>query len=71
MYIIDTTKLTIRDVASLVKAGQTNNVEAMLPLINKCVQVDDGRLAEDLPASHLAQIMNAIVSRVSGDTNPK
>jgi hypothetical protein len=33
--------------------------------------VDDGRKAEDLPASHLAQIISAIVNRVSGETNPK
>jgi len=71
MYTIDSTKLTIRDVANLVKAGQSNNLDALLPIMNKCVQVDDGRLAEDLPANHLAQIISAIVSRVSGDTNPK
>ena len=71
MYSIDATKLTIRDVANLVKAGQGNDLDALLPIMNKCVMVDDGRKAEDLPANHLAQIISAIVSRVSGETNPK
>lgn len=71
MYTIDSTKLTIRDVANLVKAGQANDLDALLPIMNRCVIVDDGRKAEELPATHLAQIISAIVSRVSGDTNPK
>jgi hypothetical protein len=71
MYSIDATKLTIRDVANLVKAGQSNNLDALLPIMNKCVLVEDGRKAEDLPASHLAQIITAIVTRVSGEQNPK
>jgi len=71
MYSIDATKLTIRDVANLVKAGKENDIDGMVPIMNKCVLVEDGRRAEDLPASHLAQIITAIVTRVSGDQNPK
>jgi hypothetical protein len=71
MYSIDASKLTIRDVANLVKAGKENDIDGMVPIMNKCVMVEDGRKAEDLPASHLAQIITAIVTRVSGDQNPK
>lgn len=71
MYSIDASKLTIRDVANLVKAGKENDVDGMVPIMNKCVLVEDGRKAEDLPASHLAQIITAIVTRVSGEQNPK
>ena len=71
MYSIDASKLTIRDVANLVKAGKENDIDGMVPIMNKCVLVEDGRKAEDLPASHLAQIITAIVTRVSGEQNPK
>lgn len=65
MYTIDADKLTIRDTITLQKSG--GDIETVLPILRKCVTVDDGRDIEDLPAKHLRIIVEAISKKLSDD----
>ena len=65
MYTIDADKVTIRDLIALQKSG--GDIDAVMPILRKCVTVDDGRDIDDLPAKHLRLIMQALMKRVQGD----
>jgi hypothetical protein len=39
----------------------------VMPILRKCVTVDDGRDIDDLPAKHLRLIVQALMKRVQGD----
>lgn len=65
MYTIDADKITIRDVIALRKAG--TDIEAQIPILRKCVIVENGGDIEDLPARHLALISKALVEKIAGD----
>lgn len=65
MYTIDADKVTIRDLIALQKSG--GDIDAVMPILRKCVTVDDGREVDDLPAKHLRLIVQALMKRVQGD----
>lgn len=65
MYTIDADKVTIRDLITLQKSG--GDIDAVMPILRKCVTVDDGREVDDLPAKHLRMISQALLKRISGD----
>lgn len=65
MYTIDADKVTIRDMVTLQK--NSGDIEAVLPILRKCVIVDDGREVDDLPARHLRVIATTLVKKLSGD----
>lgn len=65
MYTIDADKVTIRDMVTLQK--QSGDIEAILPILRKCVIVDDGRIVDDLPARHLRAIATTLMKRLNGD----
>ena len=65
MYTIDADKVTIRDLIALQKSG--GDIDAVMPILRKCVTVDDGREIDDLPAKHLRLIVQALMKRVQGD----
>ena len=65
MYTIDADKVTIRDLIALQKSG--GDIDAVMPILRKCVTVDDGRAIDDLPAKHLRLIVQALMKRVQGD----
>ena len=65
MYTIDADKVTIRDLIALQKSG--GDIDAVMPILRKCVTVDDGRDIDDLPAKHLRLIVQALMKRVQGD----
>lgn len=65
MYTIDADKVTIRDLIALQKSG--GDIDAVMPILRKCVTVDDGREVDDLPAKHLRLITQALMKRVQGD----
>lgn len=65
MYTVDAEKITIRDLIALQKSG--GDIEAVMPILRKCVTVDDGREIDDLPAKHLRIIVQALMKRVQGD----
>lgn len=65
MYTVDADKVTIRDLIALQKSG--GDIDAVMPIIRKCVTVDDGREVDDLPAKHLRLITQALMKRVQGD----
>lgn len=65
MYTIDADKVTIRDMVTLQK--NSGDIEAVLPILRKCVVVDDGREVDDLPARHLRVIATTLVKKLSGD----
>ncbi len=69
MYTIDADKLTIRDAINLQKAGTSGDIEQAMPILRKCVTVDDGRDLEDLPAKHLRLILQAINKHLSADAS--
>jgi hypothetical protein len=66
MYTIDADRLTIRDMMTFAKVGPSGDIEAMLPILEKCVTTDDGRRVEDLPARHLKLITEALINKLSG-----
>lgn len=65
MYTVDADKVTIRDLIALQKSG--GDIDAVMPILRKCVTVDDGREIDDLPAKHLRLIVQALMKRVQGD----
>jgi len=65
MYTIDADKVTIRDLIALQKSG--GDIDAVMPVLRKCVTVDDGRDVDDLPAKHLRLITQALMKRLQGD----
>lgn len=65
MYTVDADKVTIRDLIALQKSG--GDIDAVMPILRKCVTVDDGREVDDLPAKHLRLIVQALMKRVQGD----
>ena len=65
VYTIDADKVTIRDLIALQKSG--GDIDAVMPILRKCVTVDDGREVDDLPAKHLRLIVQALMKRVQGD----
>lgn len=65
MYTIDADQVTIRDLMTLQKSG--SDLEAILPILQKCVVTDDGRPVADLPATHLRKLITALVKRLSTD----
>ena len=65
MYTVDADKVTIRDLIALQKSG--GDIDAVMPILRKCVTVDDGRDIDDLPAKHLRLIVQALMKRVQGD----
>jgi len=65
VYTIDADKVTIRDLIALQKSG--GDIDAVMPILRKCVTVDDGRDIDDLPAKHLRLIVQALMKRVQGD----
>lgn len=65
MYTIDADKVTIRDLIALQKSG--GDIDAVMPVLRKCVTVDDGREVDDLPAKHLRLITQALMKRLQGD----
>jgi hypothetical protein len=65
MYTVDADKVTIRDLIALQKSG--GDIDAVMPILRKCVTVDDGREVDDLPAKHLRLITQALMKRVQGD----
>lgn len=65
MYTIDADKVTIRDLITLQKSG--GDIDAVMPVLRKCVTVDDGREVDDLPAKHLRLITQALMKRLQGD----
>jgi hypothetical protein len=69
MYTIDADKLTIRDAINLQKAGTSGDIEQAMPILRKCVIVDDGRDLEDLPARHLRIIMQELSKRLGADAS--
>jgi hypothetical protein len=67
MYTIDADKVTIRDMIALQKIG--GDIELAMPILRKCVTVDDGREIEDLPARHLRIIMQELSKRLGADAS--
>lgn len=65
MYTVDADKITIRDAIAL--QNSKGDTEVILPILRKCVTVDDGRDIEDLPAKHFRLILKAINERMSGN----
>ena len=65
MYTIDADKVTIRDLITLQKSG--GDIDAVMPVLRKCVTVDDGREVDGLPAKHLRLITQALMKRLQGD----
>jgi hypothetical protein len=65
VYTIDADKVTIRDLITLQKSG--GDIDAVMPVLRKCVTVDDGREVDDLPAKHLRLITQALMKRLQGD----
>lgn len=65
VYTIDADKVTIRDLIALQKSG--GDIDAVMPVLRKCVTVDDGRDVDDLPAKHLRLITQALMKRLQGD----
>ena len=47
LYTIDADRLTIRDMMTLSTAGTAGNMAAVLPILEKCVVTDDGRMVEE------------------------
>lgn len=66
LYTIDADRLTIRDMMTLSKAGTAGDMTAILPILEKCVIIDDGRNVEDLPAKHLRIIIEALTKKLNG-----
>jgi hypothetical protein len=66
MYTVNADLLTIRDMMTLAKVGPSGDIEAMLPILEKCVVTDDGRKVEELPARHLKLITEALTKKLSG-----
>lgn len=65
-YTVDIKRLTIRDMATLQKAGANGlDLSTILPILNRIVEVDDGTSAEDLPFDHLEQILDKIAQRIT------
>jgi hypothetical protein len=62
MYTIDADKVTIRDLIALNK--HNDDLDTVMPILRKCVTVDDGRELDDLPARHLRII------RTDAETTP-
>ena len=60
MYVINSRKLSIGDVAALQLASKTNDISALIPLIEKCVTTEDGSPAAELPFEHF----NAIIEKI-------
>lgn len=65
MYTIDADKVTIRDLIAMDKAG--SDLDVIMPVLRKCVTVDDGRDLDDLPAKHLRIIATTLKKRLAGD----
>ena len=66
MYTIYEDRLTIRDMMTLSTAGTAGNMAAVLPILEKCVVTDDGRMVEELPAKHLKIIIEALTKKLNG-----
>ena len=65
-YTVDIKKLSIKDMATLQKAGANGlDLSTILPILNRIVVVDDGTSAEDLPFDHLDQILEQIALRIT------
>lgn len=65
-YTVDIKKLSIKDMATLQKAGADGlDLSTILPILNRIVVVDDGTSAEDLPFDHLEQILEQIALRIT------
>lgn len=65
-YTVDIKKLSIKDMATLQKAGANGlDLSTILPILNRIVVVDDGTSAEDLPFDHLEQILEQIALKVT------
>lgn len=65
-YTVDIKKLTIRDMATLQKAGTGGlDLSTIIPILNRIVQTDDGTSAEDLPFDHLEQILEQLAQRIT------
>lgn len=65
-YTVEIKKLSIKDMATLQKAGANGlDLSTILPILNRIVVVDDGTSAEDLPFDHLEQILEQIALRIT------
>jgi hypothetical protein len=64
-YTIDIDQLTFRDIIAFQKVKNNGDVEQVLPILEKCVTVSDGRLLQDLPFRHFNIICAAVLEKVS------
>ena len=65
MYVINSRKLSIRDVAALQTAAKTNDISTLIPIIEKCVTTEDGSPASELPFEHFSAIIDKILARLN------
>jgi hypothetical protein len=65
MYVINSRKLSIRDVAALQAAAKTSDISTLIPIIEKCVTTEDGSPASELPFEHFNAIIEKILLRLN------
>jgi hypothetical protein len=63
-YTIDIDQLTFRDIIAFQKVQSNQDLEAVLPILEKCVIVSDGRSLQDLPFRHFNAICAAVLEKV-------
>jgi hypothetical protein len=64
-YTIDIDQLTFRDIIAFQKVKNNEDLEHVLPILEKCVIVSDGRSLQDLPFRHFNAICAAVLKKVS------